>query len=324
MISAMSIQPRITSNALRLLVVACSVVVGLTGFALPALAAPQCQTLYAGQTIVAGTVCVDNDASNLTVTYQTTGGWTLDETHLWLGTDLSTMPRTASGNPKVGLFPYKSEGLPNGTTTYTFTLPLGDFKVACRQQLLVAAHAVVKMVNADGSIRTETGWGAGTRLTAKGNWATYFSYTVQCAPPPPPPLTCGPNETAYAFGDQTFIDLGITTSRWGWQITVPAGTTATAPIYAGAGQNDITKGTHVGALSYQYTGAVLTVSFNMFPGFVMDETHVYAGASTVPTISPGRYGNQHDLTAAASDTYVIPVTGDTIYLVAHAVVCKRQ
>ncbi|CAK8725232.1 hypothetical protein GMJAKD_15950 [Candidatus Electrothrix aarhusensis] len=60
------------------------------------------------------------------------------------------------------------------------------------------------------------------------------------------------HETAYALGDKTFIDLGITSSRWGWQITVnESDKLLSFPLFAGAGQNDITQGTEVGILLVQ-------------------------------------------------------------------------
>mgnify|MGYP000529442543 CR=1 FL=1 len=56
----------------------------------------QCTTLFAGQTIDAGSVCVSVDSDNLVVSYATTGGWQLTEAHLWVGDDLANMPRVRS------------------------------------------------------------------------------------------------------------------------------------------------------------------------------------------------------------------------------------
>jgi len=73
------------------------------------------QTLFAGQTINAGTVSyddIDTDNDNqedaLQITYSTTGGWELTEVHFFIGSSLSEMPTTKSGNPQIGLFPYSS------------------------------------------------------------------------------------------------------------------------------------------------------------------------------------------------------------------------
>lgn len=284
-------------------------------YGLPAAeAAPLCQILYAGKTANAGSVCVDNDTEFLTVTYATTGDWWLDDLHLFVGTSLSQMPQTSVGNPKIGLFPYTVED--ERSQQYTFRIPLGDFKPwACGTTLYVAAHAALVRRDAGGNAyQTETGWANGTRLTTKGSWAMYFTYAIQC----PTTLAC---ETAFALGDVTFIQLGITDSRWGWQITVPSNTSSTRKLYAGAAQNDVTKGTYVGDLSYSYSGSVLNVNYQMFPGSTLKKTHVYADESPLSTIAPGKYGNQHTLTNASSDSYTLNVAGNPIYVVAHAEVC---
>lgn len=280
-------------------------------------AAPTCQTLYAGKTTNAGSVCVDNDADYLTVTYTTTGDWWIDDAHLFVGTSLSQMPQTSVGNPKIGNFPYRAEDL--DSQKHEIRIPLGDFKpYTCGTVLTLAAHAALYRRDAAGTIyQTETGWASGTRMTTKGSWATYFTYAIQC----PSTLRC---ETAYALGDVTFIQLGITDSRWGWQNTVPASTSGSRKIYAGAAQNDLNKGTYVGDLTYSYTGSVLNLTYQMFSGWSMKKTHVYADESPVATIAPGKYGNQHSLTNAATDSYTIGVTGNPIYVVAHAEACTTN
>ena len=81
-----------------------------------------CFTLYAGQTIDSGTVCISVDNTTDTagecgqegalgtvnVEYTTSNGWELVEAHLAVGDDLSDIPTTRKGNPKIGNFPYHS------------------------------------------------------------------------------------------------------------------------------------------------------------------------------------------------------------------------
>lgn len=291
------------------------------------LAPAQCQTLYAGKSIDAGSVCVTNDRTHIHVTYATTGAWYLDDLHLFVGTSLSLMPATKTGNPKIGNFPYVIED--QDTQSHTFSIPLGDLGAqdpcSLPTSLAVAAHAAVVRRDASGIVyQTETGWANGTQMNVKGSWAMYFSYTTKCPQsedPDPETLRC---ETAYAFGDQTFVDLGITNARWGWQITVPAGTSDSRPIYAGAGQNDLSKGTYVGDLVYSYDGAFLTVTYQMYGGWVMKKTHVYADDTSVTTTAPGRYGNQHELADTSGDSYALSVSGNPIYIVAHAEACTAN
>jgi hypothetical protein len=89
--------------------------------------------LIAGQHIDVGTVSVWNDSTNLYVQYDTTGGWTLEETHLYVGT---VPPEQAA----PGQFPYKHEEL-GGATSDLYTIPLDSWTPGA--QLFLAAHGVV-------------------------------------------------------------------------------------------------------------------------------------------------------------------------------------
>lgn len=281
-------------------------------------------TLFAGQSINAGTVDLAVNGDTLVVSYNTIDGWGLEEVHLFIGENLADMPQAKNGNPKIGNFPYIAQSL-NGAVSYSFYIPLsalGGEPYVCDKTFIVAAHAALKKDNGDGTFQTETGWGDGEKMVTKGNWATYFSILFSCdgTEPPNPDPEC---ETAFAYGDLTFIDLGITDSRWGWVISLDGPQSGVARIYAGAAQNDITKGEYVGDLSYDYDGTTLVLTFDMLSGFYMEETHVYASNQLPDTIAPGQYGNIHDLDQAITDSFSIPVSGSTIYIIAHAVVCAE-
>lgn len=298
--------------------------VTLLSAALPAQAAPQCQVLYGGQTINVGSVCVDNTIDTLSVAFHTESDWKLGDMHLFIGSSLEAMPHTKTGNPQIGQFPLAANG--DGGNDYVFQLPLGDYGVL-NDTLVIAAHAVVSKMNLDGSMRSETAWGEGMRMVAKGNWATYFTYVIQ-TPPVVEPQTCTSTETAFAFGDQTLQDLGNRINRWGWQISVDAehGFAGEQPLYAGAAHNDPSKGTHVGTFLYSYANGVLNVNYTLFSGFSLNETHVYAGNAYVSTGAPGQFGNTHDELSIGtmSDNFQVMVAdpeGDGIYVVGHATVC---
>ncbi|MFA7331315.1 MAG: hypothetical protein WC326_09615 [Candidatus Delongbacteria bacterium] len=153
-----------------------------------------CTSLLAGQTIPAGEVCVEvideGDQPFLAITYTTTDGWLLLETHAWVGLDLADLPATGSGNPRVGHFPYCASGL-GGLTRHTLFVDLSLFGSEhgspdlCELTFLAATHAVVgRDDNCDGRFeRTETAWGAGPRLVERGNWATWFSFVMECCEP---------------------------------------------------------------------------------------------------------------------------------------------
>jgi len=299
-----------------------------------------CTTLYAGQDIDAGNVCaevVDNGATEqLCITYTTTGGWELVEAHLWVGKALADMPQTRKGNPQVGQFPYHSGDI-TGQTTYTFCVDLSEFggeDALCGEELLAAAHAVVRKDNGDGTYQTETGWGDGDRMVERGNWATYFGIQFTCSTVPQPPGYS--SETAFAYNcDEPartcFIGMddgaGGTFNRWGWTNGPLGPGTYYFDIYAGAGRCDIDNGTLVGLLTVDYDGTEATVTYSTCGNYTMTETHLYVGNEVLArdvnnefTVAPGQYPDIHeDLENVQTDVHTVSVTGD-IYVVAHAVV----
>ena len=131
-----------------------------------------------------------------------------------------------------------------------------------------------------------------------------------------PQLEC---ETAYAYDEEDgtcFIDLGF--GNWGWSIYLPEPDTYTFPVYAAAGQCDITKGTYVGDVTAVYAGGTVSFTYNFEPGFSAEETHFYAGYTAVPrdrnnrpTVAPGQYKIGTGLSGG-------------IYIIAHAVLCSSN
>jgi hypothetical protein len=133
--------------------------------------------LWAGQNINAGNLIVWNDETNLYVTYSIGDpNQALDEVHLWVGADLTLLPKNKKGNPEPGLFPYKAENL-GGVLEYLFTIPLTnipvDLTTDCFSPLYIAAHGK--------AISSETMWSEGQPIDPdNGNWATYSTYTICC------------------------------------------------------------------------------------------------------------------------------------------------
>lgn len=287
----------------------------------------ECQPLIAGQHIEAGEVCVEVQGTNLAVTYNMLGDWEMMEAHLWAGLDLADMPANKKGNPKIGNFPYVTGDI-TGAASYTFNVSLeeafGEAK-PCDLTGLLAGHAAVRGDNGDGGFQTETGWIDGEQIIEKGSWAMFSSVDFTCPVDtalPPVEKTCG-TETAYALGDQTFIELGITNARWGWQVTVNDGDDFTTPIYAGAGKNDITKGTEVGELAVSYLNGELTVTYLMAEGFAMKELHLNVSEDDLVNIAPGSYTVVEEGLANGEETeftYTSYETAASVNVVAHAVV----
>ncbi|MDT8347501.1 MAG: hypothetical protein RQ756_06840, partial [Flavobacteriaceae bacterium] len=139
-------------------------------------------------------------------------------------------------------------------------------------------------------------------------------------------------ETAFGRLDddsRCFLQDGF--SRWGWTNEIPAEGTYTMDLYAGAAQCDITKGNLVGDVLVDYNNGQVTVTYNILPGFVMSEGHVYIGCDMYPTrrngvntVAPGQYPFNFG-SLDYGTTYSlgpIDVTGP-FYIIAHAVVCEE-
>lgn len=152
-----------------------------------------------------------------------------------------------------------------------------------------------------------TGWGYETDLEKQALIQFDLDFT-----PTPPEIKC---ETSYAYDEDgtCFNELGF--GNWGWSIPLSEQGIYTFPVYAGAGQCDLTKGTYVGDVTVNYSGGTVQFSYSFLSGFSTEETHFYAGYDPVPrdkkgkpTVAPGKYRIGTGLSGP-------------IYIIAHAVVC---
>jgi hypothetical protein len=134
--------------------------------------------LMAGQHIPAGTLTVfSTETGQLVVTYETSGDWMINETHLEIALNPRNFPQTRKGNPRPGRFDFGGVQT-HGTTAIQYVFEYGP-AAPPESTIYVAAHAVVS-----GSQGCETAWSAGTRF-AGANWFTYSTYVR--------PVDCGTN-----------------------------------------------------------------------------------------------------------------------------------
>lgn len=124
--------------------------------------------LVAGQHTVIGTVIVSNDVNFLYVTYTTTGDWTLSQAHVFVLTSEPT-ERLSPGQA-----PYKVENLPNGTQTYTFSIPFSE-DLVCGSSIWIQAHA---------DVTKETAYGGTIVDPRNGSWFGKIFYQIECCEPP--------------------------------------------------------------------------------------------------------------------------------------------
>ncbi len=285
-----------------------------------------CVPLMAGQHTVAGSVCALVDGDSVRVTYRTTGGWTLVETHLWAGVDVAELGK---GGLALGRFPWTAEGLGN-VTSHSEAIALSRFGAqqgaqACLSTVAeIVAHAVVEHP----SEGRETAYASGTRLSSKGNWAMWFGLPLSCtgAPVDPP-------------GDDVVAESPACLSVWG---RTAASTSflhelgglpgwMNGPYQGGeywlALRSE--QGDSLGRVRVVYEGPEIVVQFAVSSGMVLDETHVFVGASKLPVDgqggalqAPGLYPSVHlGLPDPTTDAHAVPGVDGEQHVAAHAVVC---
>src|SRR5690606_12577009 len=91
-------------------------------------------------------------------------------------------------------------------------------------------------------------------------------------------------ETAYAKDPNSsscFIEDGF--GNWGWTNQFETEGVYELDLYAGAGQCDLNSGELVGNVTVDYTDGFVTVTYNIFEGYVMNEAQVYIGCSPYPS-----------------------------------------
>ncbi len=126
--------------------------------------------------------------------------------------------------------------------------------------------------------------------------------------------------------------------RWGWGSRIDATGTYTMPIYTGAGQCDITKGTLVGnvIVNYNKTSGTVTVKYVLTDNtFALTQAHLYLSNSAqypklgkAVTVAPGQYTYKNAALNYLPEWqfFTTPVSMGTngFWVIAHAVVCKKH
>lgn len=269
---------------------------------------PKTVDLFAGQYIDVGSVTIYNDQNNLYVTVYSQYGYqnTTEQIKMWVGADLSLMPRNSQGNPVAGQFPYKITT--TGGTTYTLTIPLNELSLVnkCGDTINVVVHADVYARNSSGELTAETAFGGDLGGDTGTRWWYYTKYVIQCCQEPPvfdyeetAFLKFLKNQGGYVFASdrranpENYPSLKLTKQRWGWAAFT--GTTNWLNLYAGAGLNDTTKGMIVGLGKVEVNSGNVTIYLNV-PGSVgpytakVKEVHFYVSDFKPTTIAPGQYG----------------------------------
>ena len=142
-------------------------------------------TLYAGQTIDAGTVSVWNSPKRLIIQVETTDDWLITEAQIYAGyPEVDPIP-TRKGNPVLGKFPYKQayeQPVPKHTLSVDLKDELGFSWGSQSYGLRVptlAVHVDLVQLNAEGEVTREEGaWAFGPDEFEGAQWGWYTTYEL--------------------------------------------------------------------------------------------------------------------------------------------------
>ncbi|MFC1927898.1 collagen binding domain-containing protein, partial [Chloroflexota bacterium] len=117
--------------------------------------------------------------------------------------------------------------------------------------------------------------------TGEGMISEYQSFEI---------AACWGDETAWAYGGPGHANAlwdYVDSNNWGWTNNITEGSYLW-PVYAGAGQNDLSKGTLVGNVSVDYAGGCVNVTYSMNASYYLGETHLWVGEDPLPEVTRGR------------------------------------
>jgi hypothetical protein len=141
-------------------------------------------TLFAGQTIDAGTVKVWNSPKKFMVQVETSDDWLIVEAQIYAGyPEVDPIPTTKKGNPVPGKFPYKRE-YDNPVPVHMLTLDLKDdlgFSWGSQYRELrapaLAVHVDLVKLDSKGKVIDEEGaWAYGPDEFEGSQWGWWTTY----------------------------------------------------------------------------------------------------------------------------------------------------
>lgn len=302
---------------------------------------PTIMTLYAGQYMDVGTVTVSNDENNLYVTYEVTGEWWLNETHLYVGCEGTTPPLNKSENPVIGDFPFHGEH--GNVKNYSFEIPLSEFDCAT-DCFVISTHAtVVKLDNEENIIQDETAFGCGDDSTPfpGKRWGCYFDYCLE---------DCE-DDCIDAFGRKnsepfrTCLSMNIDgNNKWGWSNKLPYYFLNTYPDYGleiysniGDGDCDITGNNYLGfvVITPADNGAEINIQYmlNTNSQYEISEVNLYVGPKENPFEDDGItfkenidgsnfYKEEFDIPVMNTDLITMAWSGD-LFIIPYLKLCKK-
>jgi hypothetical protein len=133
-------------------------------------------------------------------------------------------------------------------------------------------------------------------------------------------------QTAWAWaGDQRAIPFSVDGQPWGWYFAYEKVETNhngvfRTHLWAGAGLNDLSKGTEVGTADFWVDNSTLNVLVQMYPEYCFTNLQLYVGEN-VPNQIPGSFPYKRQSTVPDDEySFQVDISGfkDNLYIALHA------
>lgn len=301
-----------------------------------------------GDGIVVGSVLIEFDNRDATLTYTAAPGYYIEDMNFYMGPEHTN--RRKIGNQWINsvdpqYFTYTNNDVHDATVPW-FADGCGcDHNEVCNPDLYLLVHAKVcidhsrrdrelefeneinKRMEVFGgissSVSADYSTSEETEEVLSDDGATAASVELGC-------------QTSFAFHSTAksmcFSDMGFV-DDWGW--SNGDFTSSDEPhvleLYAGADGCDLENGTKVGTLTVEYDGSEAVITYDTGSKFWLKETHSFVGTSRLPlssgseTVDPSLYPIVHDENAVegvVSDTFIVSgFVGQPIHVVSHATIC---
>lgn len=245
-------------------------------------------SLLAGQEIYAGVVTMSTDGEVLYLLVE--GEFDLNAVHVYLYEEGSELP---TKRPVPGQAPYVVEDIDGSLVELQIPLTeVSSYTLAVHVAFDEADEFTVS------NVAGETAYAANEDavFTGKGAWFYLVNFEViECdvTPEEAPTLFIAAHaaltnsETAWALGDTSFIDAGIS-NKWGWFVDVNQYGTTTFDIYYGAGRNNLDAGTLIGTLTVEYFEEYVVVTYSLTEP-LLEEAQLFVGFEAPTSGAPGSY-----------------------------------
>ena len=131
--------------------------------------------------------------------------------------------------------------------------------------------------------------------------------------------------TAYAFGEMSFINAGLSDTEWGWVSKYQKkDDTLIFPLYIRDEHYEYGDGINVGEFKVYYLNDKIVADFYTRRGFALMHTNLYASHKKPVTCNPAYFTEHHSLIRNNFDRMSVYNPTLPVYIIGHATVVKTQ